>query len=109
MVFLTLEESEDLERVQKIACKLILNKDYTSYEEALQTLKIDTLKDRRMKLATKFAKGCQTIPVMKDLFPAPTINDHDLRNNNPCDVKFAAGQRLYKSTVPTLQRILNKF
>ena len=96
-----------LERTQKSFCKRERER-YTSYEEALQTLNLDTLKERRVKLATKFAKGCQFIPVMKDIFPAPRANTHDLRNVNPCDVKFASGQRLYKSTVPTLQRMLNR-
>ena len=44
------EEKQDLERVQKVACKIILNKDYTDYEQALAVLKLDKLIDRRQKL-----------------------------------------------------------
>ena len=104
---ITEEESSDLESVQKTACKLILKNNYTTYEQALETLELDTLEERRQKLAKKFAKGCQDIPQMKKLFEKPRQKEHNLRKTNTCDVKFAAGQRLYKSAVPTLQRLLN--
>ena len=105
---ITDEESSDLESVQKTACKLILKNDYTTYEKALEFLELDTLAERRLKLARKFAKVCQNIPQMKPLFEKPKQKEHDLRNTNKCDVKFAAGKRLYKSAVPSLQRLLNK-
>ena len=104
---ITNEESEALESVQKTACKLILKNKYTTYEDALEILKLDELKSRRLKLATKFAKGCQQISAMQDIFKASKPNQYELRKKNPFDVKHATGQRLYKSTVPTLQRILN--
>ena len=44
---LTQEETSDLERVQKVACKVILKDRYTSYEMALDTLKLKNLKSRR--------------------------------------------------------------
>ena len=101
------EESDDLEAVQKTACKLILNNNYTTYDDALRKLKLETLKDRRQKIAEKFAIGCQSIPEMKTLFEEPKECNYDLRTRNVCDVKFASRQRLFKSTVPTLQRMLN--
>ena len=86
---------------------MILGNNYTTFEKALEILKLEDLKSRRMKLATKFAKGCQQIPEMTDIFKTPKPNNYDLRKRNPFDVKHATGQRLYKSSVPTLQRILN--
>ena len=44
---LTNENEVDLERIQKIALKIILNDKYKSYENALNMLELDTLKDRR--------------------------------------------------------------
>ena len=101
------DESTDLEAVQKTACKLILKSCYTTYDEALMKLNLQTLKERRLQIAKKFANGCQNIPEMKDLFEKPKDCNYDLRARNQCDVKFASRQRLYKSSVPALQRLLN--
>ena len=45
-----------LERVQKSALRVILGKSYTSYNNALKELNIDSLQDRRESLCLKFAK-----------------------------------------------------
>jgi hypothetical protein len=50
------EEKSDLERVQKVACRIILDDRYEDYHSALQLLGLDTLVDRRQKLSLKFAK-----------------------------------------------------
>ena len=44
---------------------------YITYDEALKTLNLDSLKERRLKIAKKFALGCKDIPEMADLFQAP--------------------------------------
>ena len=44
---------------------------------------------------------------MSNLFQNEKPDIYNLREKNKCDVKFAAGERLFKSTVPTLQRLLN--
>ena len=49
----------ELERVHKVAVKLISN-NYTSYLETLKTLKLETLKERRGILSNRFAeKKCK--------------------------------------------------
>ena len=55
---ITEEEKQDLECVQKVACKIILNKKYSDYEQALADLKLDKLIDRRQKLYLTFAQKC---------------------------------------------------
>ena len=62
---ITQEESDDLERVQKTVCKIILRERYTTYEEALQELDLQNLKNRRLNLAIKFGKGCLEIAQMQ--------------------------------------------
>ena len=52
---LTTENETDLERVQKSAFRLILGNKYISYQNALNVLKIETLKDRRESLFRKCA------------------------------------------------------
>ena len=46
---LTEEESDNLERVQKTAIKIILKNNYKGYENGLQKVGLETLTDRREK------------------------------------------------------------
>ena len=78
---LTLECQNDLERVQKIALKIILKDQYKTYENALLLLDLETLKERRSILSLRFAKKCLTNPKMKDLFP-PNKSNHNMRKRN---------------------------
>jgi hypothetical protein len=50
------EDSNTIERVQKTAANVILGEHYTSYREALQTLCLGSLKDRRMDICRNFAQ-----------------------------------------------------
>ena len=52
-------ESQQVERVQKTAFSIILGRKYTSYNQALLSLKMDTLKDRRKILCENCAKKSQ--------------------------------------------------
>ena len=54
---ITQEEKSDLERVQKVALKIILQDRYTTYEQALTHLNLDYLSIRREKLCLNFAKN----------------------------------------------------
>ena len=47
---LTDEESCDLERVQKVACKVILKERYVHYDQALEFLNLKKLSERRSEL-----------------------------------------------------------
>ena len=49
------EETEDIERVQKIAIKTILKEDY---DHALELIGLDTLQIRQKSICLQFAKGC---------------------------------------------------
>ena len=41
------EEKQNLERVQKFVCKIILNSRYSDYEDALYVLNLESLEKRR--------------------------------------------------------------
>ena len=56
---LTNEQRENLERVQKMAMRVIFKKQYSSYQNSLKLLKLDSLEIRRQKLNLKFAKDRQ--------------------------------------------------
>ena len=66
---LTVENCEDLERVQKTAVKIILKDKYKTYENGLARLGLETLKDRREHLCLKFAEKCTRNQKLKHMFP----------------------------------------
>ena len=53
---LTKAESIQIERVQKAALVIILDRQYNSYEEALDILEYESLETRRKSLNLRFAK-----------------------------------------------------
>ena len=65
---ITQGEKVDLERVQKTACKIILGSSYLSYSHALETLELEDLEQRRLKLSLKFALRAEKHPKFKAWF-----------------------------------------
>ena len=55
---ITQGEQMEIERVQKVALRIILNGDYESYAHALELTGLPSLSDRRKILCKKFAKNC---------------------------------------------------
>ena len=49
------ENSDDIERVQKSAVKIILGRHYESYEKSLIKLEMESLQDRREFLCLTYA------------------------------------------------------
>ena len=105
---LTDEDSNSLERVQKVACSIILSQEYTSYSNALRTLNLDTLSQRREKLCLKFAEACVKHPKMSKLFPYNQTVSRNLIHREKFYVQPARTGRLFNSTIPQLQRALNR-
>ena len=60
---------------------------------------------KRIILASRFAKKYTQHEKFSDLFPK-TENPLNLRNKEEYIVKFANKQKLYKSAIPTMQRLL---
>ena len=52
---ITKGESLELERIQKVALRIILKDDYVSYQNALKVTNLQSLKEIRRKLLRKFA------------------------------------------------------
>ena len=105
---ITNEEKSDLERVQKVATKIILKERYTNYDQALKHLNLDYLTARRDKLCLKFATKCLKHEKTKDMFPLNVQTDHDIRQTQKYHVQFANTNRLRDSAIPQLQRALNR-
>ena len=52
---LTKQQTADIERIQKIAFRIILQESYETYPLACSILSAQTLEQRRVKLCSKFA------------------------------------------------------
>ena len=103
---LTKGEQLDLERVQKVALKIILQEHYTNYSHALQLTGLPTLKARRNKLSLSFAKSCLKNKVTSDMFPRNT-NVVNTRQHELFYVPHAKTERYAKSAIPHMARQLN--
>ena len=66
---ITSGEEKDLERIQKVALRLILGDYYTDYIHALKETGLETLKARRTKLSLKFAIKCVKNDKTTHMFP----------------------------------------
>ena len=105
---ITQEEVEDIERVQKVAVRIILKDDYTTYANALEYLNLETLQVRRHSLCLRFAKQCLKNEKMAEMFPQNPGYNAKVRYSEKYEVKFANNNRLRDSSIPDLQRLLNE-
>ena len=105
---LTKDESEMLERIQKICLKVILGGDYIDYSAALELCGLQTLSERREKRCLDFTVKALNHPKNQKMFPLnPNYNKH-IRGSEPFVVNFAKTETYKKSTIPYCQRLLNK-
>ena len=73
---ITKEDRINLERVQKSAVKIILNKTDINYRKALNELELKSLEERRNELCLKFATKCTKNDKTNQLFPKATKIHH---------------------------------
>ena len=106
---LSLQNTEDLERIQKIALKIILKEKYKDYKNALNILDLEELKDRREKFSLNFAQKCLRDNKMKHLFP-PNNKNHQMktRKSEHSKVFHVHTERLKNSLIIYMQNQLNK-
>ena len=103
---ITKGEKNDLERTQKVALRIIFGTAYTTYSDVLEWAGLDTLAARRTKLCLNFAKKCVKNERTRPMFP---VNEKDAitRNHEHFKVTYARTDRLAKSAIPFMQRLLN--
>ena len=106
---LTKKNESDLERIQRAALRVILKDRNLSYSDALLTLKIKSLKDRREDLCFRFAKNCLRIEKFKKFFPL-TQKEHcmSMRKSEKFLVEKCGSDRYKNSALPYMKRLLNK-
>ena len=87
----------------------MLQEKYHSYEHALNTLGLETLKERREQLCMNFALKCLKNPKFKDMFPINNkSHEMDTRITEKYEVQFALTNRLKDSPVIYMQKLLNQ-
>ena len=106
---LTVEDSDKLERIQKICLKVILGDMYINYESALEMSGLQTLKSRRDKRCLDFSLKCVKHSKNRRLFPLNTRTfGQEQKTMETFEVNFAKTDAYKLSTIPHCQRLLNK-
>ena len=105
---LTLENANDLERIQKSALKIILGQNYISYPNALKVLDLEKLSDRREKLCLNFAIKAAKHESCKGMFPLNTEHKINTRYREKYKVKHSNTDRMKTSALVYMQTLLNK-
>ena len=104
---ITEQNKQDLERVQKSACKLILKKKYENYQKSLESLNLEDLNQRRIHLCKVFAKKSErNSSISFEL--SDNCHTMDTRINRKYKVTFCRTERLKKSSIPGMQELLNQ-
>ena len=105
---LTCKQTDDIERIQKRACKIILGPDYTSYDEALKTCNLVALKERREKLCFDFALSLEKHEHCSLRLPDQRSVNFNLRNVQKYSQFNCKTSRFQNSALPYFVRILNE-
>ena len=103
---LTKGQANEIERVQKVALRIILKSDYIDYNNALSITCLPTLWERRFQLCKSFAVKCTKNAKTSDMFPLAQ-KTYNTRNAEEYKVTHANTNRLANSAIPFMQRILN--
>ena len=98
------QSSDQLELIQKRACRIILGTDYGSYAEALEQLELCSLVKRREDLLRGFGQSIQKSERHRAMLPASRHARHgrNLRNANKLDSPKCKTTRYRKSTIPAV-------
>ena len=102
-------EKQDLERIQKCAYHIIPGTEYQSYRSAIQTLNLETLEARRIKLTVKFGlKSEKNTNFQKWFRPTTKLYNTRLEQLRYRTVK-AMHTRFSNSPLSYLTNLLNKY
>ena len=105
---LTAADRLAIERVQKVAFRIILSENYQSYDKALEITGLPTLEERRILLCKKFAIKCLKNAKTCKMFPL-NLQTTTVKTRKPerFYVQPARTERLKDSAIPYMQRLLN--
>ena len=105
---ITKKQEEDIERIPKRACQIILGKEYTGYIDARDRLHLITLSDRRRNLCLTFAQSMlDTTSKLHYLLPPTLSGAYNTRNKHLLQNIKCKTVRFKNSEIPFLCRLLN--
>ena len=104
---ITSGEVNDLERIQKVALRIILQSEYIDYNNALKIANLQTLRARISLLCQKFALKCTQNYKTSDMFP---LNQNNLNasHSEKNSVTKKITSKLANFAIPMMQRQLNR-
>ena len=106
---ITQSQDSQIEKIQKRVCKYILGRRYTTYEDALTTLKLQSLHDRRLKLCSEFAMKASTSEKFSSWFPVSEYHSNmTLRHHRKFGLFKCRTSRFKSSPLPFLTKLLNE-
>ena len=106
---LTKEDSNNIERVQRVVVRTIMGTRYHNYEDSSIYLNLEELSVRREQLCLTFALKCFNSEKFKHLF-IPTHNSgHNVREVRRLLEPLCERDRYQNSPLVYLTRILNKY
>lgn len=76
---LTVEQNNNLEKIQRRVCKIILGPSYITYSNACQVCNLPTLEERRLALCRKFAKSLSNHSICQTWLPKKKNTNITLR------------------------------
>ena len=105
---LTKLDVRDIEKIQKVALKIILGHQYTTYESACEIFGLEKLSARRLELSTNFAIKLYKSERCKEYF-TPTSKITITRSNSSLLLEEKCNtRRCYEAPHNYLTRLVNK-
>ena len=104
---ITSGEEYDLERIQRVALRIILGEKYVDYKSALNNTNLQTLQARRTMLSQKIAIKCTKNIRKKDMFPL-AVQDVNASHSERYQLTIVITNRLLVSAIPSMQRKLTR-
>ena len=98
---LTTRESVMLEKIQRRACKIMMGREYLSYENALVQCNLNTLAERREQLCMNFFQSLITSDIFSSWLPPrrKDVHKRNLRNSNKFSLPLCKTKRCQKSPI----------
>ena len=105
---LTQDQCKQIENCQIKAFSIILQDQFKNYENALTVLDQEKLSERRLSAALNFGEKSANNPRHSDMFPRNEGTKETSRNWRPFKEYFCKTERYYKSSLPTIARMMNE-
>ena len=106
---LTQDNIVDIERVQKIALKVILNDRYEDYELACTIMMTKSLQRRRNEVSLHFELNCLKSPQNQYIFKERKSTYFTLRKIKSFEEPYCHSERYKSSPLPFLASLLNSY